>query len=324
MGKDKLGKGIDALLQESSDRYDVRDSGGVQTVHYLDPTLLQANPHQARRTFAQESLEELAASIREHGVIQPVLAEKNQDGSWVIIAGERRTRAAILAGLNRIPVIVRTCDHEKKLAIALIENVQRENLNPLEEARAYQHIMDLGNLSHEELAQRVGKNRSTITNALRLLKLPPEVQQSLSSRTLSAGHARALLSLTDMQLCVSVAQYVVTHALSVRAAEECVACLNRGGSLHDYAGARAHTAASSPSPGGSATDITRLPPSSPSTYAQLDARIRNADIADIEQQLLEQLGTKVRISGNLQRGRIEITYFSQAELERLYGLLKAH
>lgn len=114
MGKDKLGKGIDALLQESSDRYDVRDSGGVQTVHYLDPTLLQANPHQARRTFAQESLEELAASIREHGVIQPVLAEKNQDGSWVIIAGERRTRAAILAGLNRIPVIVRTCDHEKK------------------------------------------------------------------------------------------------------------------------------------------------------------------------------------------------------------------
>ncbi|MGP1432210.1 MAG: ParB/RepB/Spo0J family partition protein [Treponema sp.] len=262
----------------------------------LDPRLLKPNPFQPRRIFNEESLQELAASIKDHGIIQPIIVEKNGN-EYYIIAGERRTRAAILAGLSRVPVIFREFDNSKKLEIALIENIQRENLNPIEEAKAYQEIMQLSGLNQEETAKRVGKSRSAVANAMRLLQLPDGMQAALEKGFLSAGHARAILSLVnpaDQQILFT---RITEQGLSVREAEMQAAQLKNGKRTEQ-----------------------KQPAQSAKPPADDDSRFV---IKDMEQQFIDALGTKVEIKGDLEKGIVYISYFSRADLDTLYDKLIA-
>jgi ParB family chromosome partitioning protein len=255
-----------------------------------------ANPGQPRKRFDEEELAELAASIKQHGIVQPVIVDKLEEGGdYVIIAGERRCRAAKLARLTEVPVVVRNYSSEKRLEIALIENIHRQDLNPIEEASAYKRIMETSGLSQDETASRVGKNRSTVANALRLLKLPDYMQKSLEDGSLSPGHARAILSVSRPAKQEKLYREIVAGGLSVRAAESRAAEL--GGKS-----------------GGTAA------PSSAETTGK-KAAARDPQLTAIENRLIEKLGTKVNISGDLKKGRIEIEYYSMADLDRLYELL---
>lgn len=286
MSRKALGKGIDALLGDES-RTD------PSTLAEVRLSLLKPNPHQPRQEFDDASLQELADSIKEKGVLQPILAEADQAGAYFIVAGERRVRAARLAGLEKIPVIVRQFNAQEKLEIALIENVQREDLTPIEQGLAYRRLMEMANLSQEQIAQKVGKDRSTVANVLRLLKLPPEAQDALTRGSITSGHARALLMLvnpSDQQLLL---RRVVEAGISVREAEDMAASLNKGKKGAPKSG-RAGTAAA-----------TRKVP----------------ELQEIEQKLIEKLGTKVEVLGTTAKGRIEISYFSAEDLERLLETL---
>ena len=255
---------------------------------------LVPNPGQPRKNFDETELQELADSIKEHGVIMPVIAADTGDGSYTIIAGERRTRAARLAGLEEVPVIIRDYTDQKRLEVSLIENIQRSDLNPIEEATAYKNLMDFSSLSHEELAARVGKNRSTVTNALRLLKLSAEVQKGLENGDLSPGHARALLSVTDDKLREKLFKEITAKGLSVREAEKKAAALNTAGEAGGGAS-------------GDAKEASKRPP----------------EISEMEEKFIERLGTKVTIDGGLEKGRIQIEYYSMEDLDRLYEIISA-
>ena len=296
-----LGRGLNALLDESGQdtRDSAPDTGRAGSELFIDPSLLKPNPHQPRREFDEEALKELADSIREHGIIQPVIAEEVGDGTYFIIAGERRTRAARLAGLSTVPVILKKFSEERKLEVALIENIQRENLNPIEEAEAYHQLMTMGNLSQEETAARVGKNRSTVANALRLLKLPEDIRSSLSTGQISPGHARAILSIMNPADQRILFGRIVGSGLSVREAERMAAELN-GGSR--------------------AGKETALPNGKKKTDSEA---IRNIEVRTIEQKFIDALGTKVTVKGSLERGTIEVAYFSRDDLDRLYELINS-
>ncbi|MCM1320874.1 MAG: ParB/RepB/Spo0J family partition protein [Bacteroides sp.] len=315
MAKSGLGKGIDALMggtafqpeenfpQHGGGSADnsaaaqknavpfagitVSDSGEL----LADVSLLKPNPRQPRTEFDEASLRELADSIKEHGIIQPVLIENAEDGFFYIIAGERRTRAARLAGLEKIPVRINNFSEQQKLEVALIENIQRENLNPLEEALAYRSLMELGDLSQDETARRVGKNRSTVANALRLLKLPEDMQSALADGQITPGHARALLSVTNPADQRVLFAKITGNALSVRDAERAASELN-----------------------GSAAVM-------PSPKNAKPAPAKDPDLAHIEQQMIEKLGTKVSVKGSFERGCVQIEYFSRDDLDRLYSLI---
>jgi len=206
--KKGLGKGLSALLPDEdleksaaqSDKPLSREPGKgakERTGEILvDPEKLKANPNQPRKIFNEEELAELADSIKQQGIIQPIIAEDAGDGTYTIIAGERRARAARLAGLKEVPVVLRKYSDEKRMVVSLIENIQRANLNPIEEAQAYKQLAELESLSQEDVAARVGKNRATVANALRLLKLPAPMQESIKKNELSPGHARAVLSVS--------------------------------------------------------------------------------------------------------------------------------
>jgi ParB family chromosome partitioning protein len=285
MSKKALGKGIDALLGgQQADASPVAEAA----IRALRP-----NPEQPRRDFEESSLRELADSIREKGVLQPILVEADNEGGYIIIAGERRVRAARLAGLERIPVIERTFTAQEKLEIALIENVQREDLSPLEEARAYKRLMEMADLSQEQIARKVGKDRSTIANAIRLLKLPEDALTALDEGTVSPGHARALLMLVNVSDQLILLRRVIERGLSVRETEEMAGALNRG-RKGAQAGGRA-----SMSPG----------------------RQAEPDIRDLEQRLIEKLGTKVEVKGSSSKGKIYISYFSADDLERILQVI---
>ncbi|MBO5137001.1 MAG: ParB/RepB/Spo0J family partition protein [Spirochaetaceae bacterium] len=256
----------------------------------VDISLLVPNPHQPRTEFESESLQELADSIREHGVLQPPTIEDAGNGTFYIIQGERRTRASKLAGLSRIPVILKKYSETDKLEVALIENIQRENLNPVEEAVAYQKLMEMGKLSQEEMAQRVGKKRSTVANALRLLKLPEDMQNALVSGEITAGHARALLSVVNPADQRILFARIIGNGLSVREAEEAATELNNGGRV-----------------------VTKKKVTKETK--------KNPDITSIEQQFIDVLGTKVSLKGDLQKGSIVIDYFSSDDLDRLYNII---
>lgn len=286
MSKKALGKGIDALMGDGGKS----DSSTVTEVRL---SLLKPNPHQPRQEFDDASLRELADSIREKGVLQPILAEADQEGAYFIIAGERRVRAAKLAGLDKIPVIVRQFSAQEKLEIALIENVQREDLTQIEQAHAYRRLMEMANLSQELIAQKVGKDRSTVANTLRLLKLPAEAQHALNRGSISAGHARALLMLVNPSDQQVLLRRVVEMGISVRAAEDMASSLNKGKKGAAKSG-RAGTAS-----------VARTSP----------------ELREIEQKLIEKLGTKVEVRGTTARGRIEISFFSAEDLERLLETL---
>ena len=298
MAKAALGKGLGALLNEASldEDDDVKTgesssaSSGKGGDFLLDLDKLQPNPHQPRTEFDPEALQELAESIKEHGIIQPPLVEEAGNGMYYIIAGERRTRAARLAGLTQIPVRVKSFSEENKLEVALIENIQREDLNALEEALAYKKLM--ANITQDEVAKRVGKNRSTVANALRLLKLPEDMQSALADDKISAGHARALLSVnnsSDMQILFG---RIIGQGLSVREAE-----------------AQAQEMNGKPI---SKLETKKTPKEEP---------LKDPDLQALEQQLIEKLGTKVYIKGDMKKGSIQIDYFSSDDLDRIFSLM---
>jgi len=285
-----LGRGFGALLP-GEDSFSVPDAAAGDVVKIVPLTSVEANPDQPRKEFDAAALEELASSIKEQGVLQPLLVEGWASG-YRIVAGERRWRAAQLAGLTEIPVLVRSFTEESRMEIALIENIQRADLKPMEEARAYRNLMEAFNLTQDEVSKKVGKQRSTVANALRLLRLPEEIQASLDQGGLTAGHARAILSVTLGDGQKALFRDILVEGLSVREAEDRAQRLNAGSPV------KASLVAPSP-----------------------DATRRSAEIADLEQRFIERLGTKVSIKGDARKGKIEITYVSAEDLDRLYGVL---
>jgi len=286
-----LGKGLGALIPEPDIAQVLGEtSEGGDGVRTLPIGKLRPNPDQPRRTFDENALAELASSLKSHGVIQPILAEDAGDGSYVIVAGERRYRAAKMAGLSELPVIVRSFDPQKRLEIALIENVQREDLNAVEEAEAYRSLMSLGGRSQEEVADVVGKSRSAVANALRLLKLPEPMLAALRDGSLTAGHARAILSVIDPGRRDLLFARVVAEGISVREAEAAAAELNS-------------------------------PPTRSSTPAKRPEKPKEPEILEVEERLIEALGTKVSVRGDAKKGTISIEYYSLEDLERILYVL---
>lgn len=221
--RNALGRGLDALLSMD----DVKTEGS-SSINEIELSKIAVNPNQPRREFDEEALQELSDSITEIGIIQPITLRKMSDDEYQIIAGERRYRASIKAGLTHIPAYIRTADDENVMEMALIENIQREDLNSVEIALAYQQLIDRYDLTQERLSERVGKKRTTIANYLRLLKLPAPIQMALQNRTLDMGHARALISLGDPKLQVKVFEEIQQHGYSVRKVEEIVKALSEG------------------------------------------------------------------------------------------------
>ena len=219
-----LGRGLDALISTQEEV----ETSGSSSISEVALSQIEANPNQPRREFDEKALEELAESIRNFGIIQPITLRKLSDERYQIIAGERRWRASQMAGIQRVPAYIRTADDENMMQMALVENIQREELNPIEVALAYQHLIERYNLKQEELSEKIGKNRATIANTLRLLKLPAQVQMAIKNRQIDKGHARALLSLADPAMQVKLFKEVVEKGYSVRQIEEMVAQINAG------------------------------------------------------------------------------------------------
>jgi ParB family chromosome partitioning protein len=288
-----LGKGLDALLQPEDDGFSPV-SGGESAVP-LDR--LRPNPEQPRKYFGEDELRELADSIKEHGIIEPIIVEEGEGGLYTIIAGERRYRAALLAGLREAPVLVRSYPPEARLEIALIENIQRTDLNPIEEAQAYRKLMELTGLSQDSVAAKVGKNRSTVANALRLLRLPEEIQESLARGEISPGHARAILQAAGVEGQDALFREIREGGLSVREAERRAGELK--GAPAGGAGGSGGAGTREETPGG------RRPP----------------ELTGIEEKLIEKFGTRVSVQGTLNKGSIRIDYYSMDDLNRLYDII---
>ncbi|MDP9405053.1 MAG: ParB/RepB/Spo0J family partition protein [Actinomycetota bacterium] len=280
-----LGRGLGALIPTAQP--------GRSGLVSLPLTAIRPNPRQPRGVFDGAALEELAHSLREVGVLQPIVVRPVGDERFEIVAGERRFRAARLAGLAEIPAVVRHTEDADLLTEALVENVHRADLNPLEEAAAYQQLRDDFGITHEELASKLGKSRSAVSNTLRLLTLPAELQQHVASGALSAGHARALLALPDAATQRRAAQRVVGEGLSVRATETLVRRMSE--------------------PTDEATSMSDL-------AAAAKARAASP-YADVERRLSDALATRVRISGSPRRGRVVIDYAGAQDLERLLDVV---
>ncbi len=265
---------------------EVDDNGGL----WIDPNLLKPNPKQPRIEFDQKKLEELAASIKENGILQPIIIEQISSNEFYIIAGERRTRASKMAGLKKVPVQIRKFDEQQKLEMALIENIQRADLNPIEEATAYYNLIQMGDLSQDEVAKKVGKNRSTVANSIRLLKLPEDIKRALANGEISSGHARALLMVkNDADMHVMYGK-IVGSGMSVREAEAMAEQLNNGGRAAKK----------------STKKTTRKDP----------------DIAIFEQNLKNVFGVRdVNFKGTTDKGTIEIGFASKKDFERICKIL---
>lgn len=270
----RLGKGLDALF--ASNVVEQADQGIEISLQEIRP-----NPYQPRKEFDPEALEELVQSIKEHGIIQPLIVRNSIKG-YELVAGERRLRAAKMAGLKKVPVVIKEYTDQQLMEIALIENIQRENLNPIEEAGAYQKLMKLTSITQEELAQKIGKSRPHVTNILRLLQLPAKIRDMVSNASLSMGHARALLAVENSKVQWELANEVVKKQLSVRQLEELVKSLR----------------------------VSRE--TKPKKKATKDQAI-----LDIENRLRNRLGTSVQIKSGGKKGKIEIEFYSNEDLQRL-------
>lgn len=290
MKKRGLGKGLDALFQS----YDSFDSSDMDTddaynegvieisIYEIDP-----NPDQPRRNFDQESIQDLSKSILEHGVVQPIIVKPSKNNRYTIVAGERRWRAARTAGLDKIPAIIRDFDEKEMLEIALIENLQREDLNPIEEAEGINSLMENYGLTQEQVAQRLGKSRPSIANSLRLLKLPKEVKNLLEDGKISTGHARALLALNSHTQIIEVAELIVEKSLSVRETENLVKKIKED----------------------------RARKNKPKTMD------KPSFILELENRMEEYFGTRVTIQQGKKKGVIEIEYYSNDDLERIIKMI---
>lgn len=282
------GRGVGALLGE------VKTSGS-SSINEIDLSKIEPNPDQPRSIFDEETLEELAASIRHIGVIQPITVKEIEGERYVIISGERRYRASKIAGLKSIPAYVKTAADENIVEMALIENIQREDLNSIEIALAYQKLLEDYGLTQEKLSERVGKKRTTITNYLRLLKLPAEIQISLKNKKIDMGHARALISVEDPEVQLALYEQIVNDSLSVRAVEEMVRSAAAGIPINEAKQETTPKAAHSP----------KLP----EEYKML------------KDHLSRFFNTKVQLTyGDSGKGKISIPFASEGDLERLVGL----
>lgn len=285
MAKHGLGRGVDSLFAANPGKIEKRESG--EEAKLLKISLIQANPSQPRKRFSDEELKELSESIKQFGVIQPLLVKK-QGPIYEIIAGERRFRAAKLAGLTEVPVLVRSYDEKLSREVSIIENIQREDLNAVEEALAYQSLISEYDLSQEELAERLSKKRTTITNSLRLLKLEEEILNYIREGKLKEGHGRALLAIPEGKKRLALARECVEKKLSVREVEK------------------------------RSQEQTVQKKKKKPLSGQLSSIFK-----DLEEKMRENLGTKVKIiPKNENKGKLEIEYYSQEDLERIYVLLE--
>lgn len=311
MARNALGKGLGALLHENTtfseskilqpssekspdaslklpENIKMEDDGSL----WVDPALLIPNPKQPRLEFDQKKLDELCDSIKVNGILQPIIIEDSGNGNFYIIAGERRTRAAKMAGLTKVPVQLRKFDEQQKLEMALIENIQRADLNPIEEATAYYNLIQMGDLNQDEVAKRVGKARATVANSIRLLRLPEDIKKALSNGQISPGHARALLMVkTDSELHILFGK-IVGQGMSVREAEEEAKKLNEGS-----------RAASNKKP-------------------KKEQPQKDADVLNFEQELKNIFGTKsINLKGDINKGSIVIGFDTRKDFDRIYDVL---
>ena len=282
MERRALGKGLGALIPER-----VLESGGrKEEIVYVQSGQIKPNPFQPREDFDQQSIDELAQSIKEKGVIQPLLVRRKGD-DYELIAGERRLRAANSLGLKEIPIIVRDVSDQDSLELALIENIQREGLNPIEEAHAYQHLMDKFQVTQEKISEVLGKARTTITNTLRLLKLPHEIQQEMKKGRISFAHGRTLLEIDDSNQQRRLAQDIIIKGLSVRELENLIKGFRPKGLKRKIGQGQSEPL-----------------------------------VAILEEQMQHALATKVRIIKRKKRGHINIEFYSPEDLERIANVIK--
>lgn len=286
-GLGSKGKGLGALIDTELDRLD-----GGETVVQLDINSIYPNKQQPRRAFEEEALMELADSIALMGVIQPILVRQVGD-SYEIIAGERRWRASKIAGLSAIPAMIKKYDSPEAFAVSLVENLQREDLNPMEEAISYRRLSDEFGYSQEEIAGKVGKNRATVANSMRLLQLDPRVQNFLAENKLTSGHGRALLPLPNGETQFEMAEHIIEEGLSVRAVETLV---------KQY--------------------LENLDKEEKSSVKRRPSQFHTESYPTLEKELRSIYGTKVKVSSGQMKGKIEIEFYSNEDLDRLWSMLK--
>ncbi|MCL5105495.1 MAG: ParB/RepB/Spo0J family partition protein [Armatimonadetes bacterium] len=286
MERKSLGKGLGALIPGAE--RDDRQSGSD-----IDVRRISVNPYQPRETFNDEKFQELVSSVRVHGVLQPVVVRSKGEGDYELVAGERRLRAAIAAGLTRIPAVVRELTNEQSLQVALIENIQREDINPVEAAAAYRRLAEEFGLSQEELAFTIGKSRSAIANTMRLLGLPEEIRECVRSRRISEGHARAILSIENEDRQVELCRRIAGAGLSVREAERL---------------ARQWSA-------------SRTAPAAGTVSRETTPTAQDPNILELEGRLRERFGTRVKIVKNKDHGRVEIEFYSDEDMDRILTML---
>ena len=286
MARKPLGRGLSALLGDTAAPTVEENS---RPTNELDIDLITPNPEQPRTRFAEQALDELAQSITANGIVQPIVV-RPKDGKFEIVAGERRWRASQRAGLRKVPVVVKEVSDDKLLELALIENIQRQELNPIEEAKAYRKLIDTIGLTQEQVSERVGRERSLVATSIRLLKLPDDIQKLIEEEKLSAGHGRALLMTEDTAEQRRIARKVIDDGLSVRETERTV---KRAGEKKQVADNKQVTAAKDP------------------------------NVVAAETKLMRRLGTNVKIvpKGNGKAGRLEIEYYSAQDLDRIYQML---
>lgn len=293
-----LGKGMSSLLEGFD--YDVQvekvinktiadDKKEKLEAVFVNLDRVRANPNQPRKSFDGDSLQGLAESIKNQGILQPLTVEEYAPGYYSIIAGERRYRAAKLAGLERIPVIIVSLSEIQRIEVSLVENIQRENLNAIEEAAAYDYLIQKSGYTQEDVAKKVGKSRSAVTNSLRLLALSDEYKDDVISGAMSAGHARAILSLINPSDRVLLRDKIINDGISVREAEALASSYNKGHKL----------------------------------IAKKKASKKDPIIEEAEQKFISAVGSRCELKGDLRKGKLQIKYRSQADLERLYSLLSS-
>lgn len=280
-----LGKGLEALIPQMAQDFN-------DEIVHISLSDLKPNPYQPRNIFNEDKLEELVSSIREHGVIQPIVVRKRVAGGYEIIAGERRYRASLRLNLDSIPAIVKEFSDKDAMEIALIENLQREDLNPIELAEAYSKYMDLFSLTQEQIADRVGLSRSHVANYLRLLNLPADVRDDVSRGTISMGHAKVLLSLNNQSVLYQIISRIKSEDLSVRDTEALV------------------------------SNAINVPRETKSDKKDSKIAIVNPQIKSIEEEMREILGTQVRVKDKRGKGKIEIDYYDENDLTRIISILK--
>jgi len=292
--RNALGRGLGALLEDSPGKdknqdLGVESGGAAGSMHEISVEEIEVNPFQPRTHFDQGALEELAESIKVQGIIQPITVRKLSKNKYQLISGERRFQASKIAGLDRIPAYVRTADDQQMLEMALIENIQRENLNSIEIALSYQRLLTECDLKQEELGDRVGKNRTTVNNYLRLLKLPPDIQAALRDKKISMGHARAIINIDNVDLQLDIFKKIIANDLSVRKVEQLVR--------------------------------EAMAPKKQKEEPKKEENENGKEIAKLQSKLATHFGTRVNVKSDGKKGEIKIPFVSIEDLNRILDIL---